>query len=114
MSLLPELVDYRLKRQPDSGQCDVGGFGAQSVGLAVEFLRQEIELAPHAFALGDQHTRVLDMGGQPVKGVLVFNRWAAMAMAPPITLLSLDPVVIDITDCKIQVTGGDFEVLRCQ
>lgn len=53
-------------------------------------------------------------GGQPVKGTLVFNRWAAMAVAPPMKLLSLNPVILDITDCRIQVNGEDFEVLRQQ
>lgn len=51
-------------------------------------------------------------GGQPIKGVMVYDRWAAMALTPAITLLSLDPVVIDIRDCKIKVTGDDFEILR--
>lgn len=51
------------------------------------------------------------LGGQAYKGCFFFNRWAAMAIAPPVKLLSLDPVVIDITDCRIAVTGDDFEVI---
>lgn len=54
------------------------------------------------------------MGGQPIKGVLVFNRWAAMGLAPPIKLMSLDPLIIDITDCRLKITGDDFEVMSCQ
>ncbi len=54
------------------------------------------------------------LGGQVIKGVLMFNRWAAMAFAPPIKLLSMEPVVLNITDCLVQINGDDFEVLRCQ
>ncbi len=54
------------------------------------------------------------LGGQPGKGMLVFNRWAGMAIAPPMRLISESPLVFDITDCRIEVHGGDFEVLPCQ
>lgn len=54
------------------------------------------------------------LGGQPIKGVLYFNRWAAMAMAPPISIVSRDPLILDITDCRLEVQGEDFEVLPCQ
>ncbi len=53
------------------------------------------------------------VGGMVVKGLLFFNRWAAMALAPPMRLVSVDPVVFDITDCRIQVQGNDFEVIPC-
>ncbi len=53
------------------------------------------------------------IGGQPIKGIMVFNRWAAMALAPPMRLVSLDPLVLDITDCRIEVIGDDFEVVPC-
>lgn len=53
------------------------------------------------------------LGGQPIKGVLVFNRWAAMAIAPPMQVISFDPLVFDITDCRIEVRGNDFEVIPC-
>ena len=43
------------------------GFRAQRVGFAVEFLRQEIELAAHRIAGRQQRTRLLHMGGQPVE-----------------------------------------------
>lgn len=55
------------------------------------------------------------LGGQWIKGVSVFNRWAAMAMAPPIKVISVEPLVLDITDCAIMVQGNDFEVMKpCQ
>ncbi len=54
------------------------------------------------------------LGGQVVKGVTFYNRWAAFALAPPITLQSLTPTVIDITDCRLLVEGDDFQVIPCQ
>ncbi len=54
------------------------------------------------------------LGGQVIKGVVVFNRWATMAMAPPIRVISTDPVIINITDCLLEVSGDDFEVMPCQ
>ena len=54
------------------------------------------------------------MGGQPIKGCLIYNRWAAMALAPRITLVSLDPLVIDITEARLEIVGDDFRVHQCQ
>ena len=45
LHLLAELLDHGLQLQPDVGQLDVVRLGAQRIGLAVELLRQEIELA---------------------------------------------------------------------
>ena len=45
LHLLAELLDHGLELQPDIGQFDVVGFGAQRIGFAVELLGQEIELA---------------------------------------------------------------------
>jgi hypothetical protein len=51
------------------------------------------------------------LGGQPIKGALVFNRWAAMALAPPMRIVSLTPLILDITDCCLEVAGDDFTVI---
>ena len=54
-------------------------------------------------------------GGQPIKGLLTFNRWCAMAIAPRMTLISLNPLVVDITDCRLEIQGEHFEVIPpCQ
>lgn len=86
--------------------------------LAEKYRVAGIQLPSHAEdGWHDQHVGAaagMITGGQVAKGISVFNRWAAMAMAPPITLLSTDPVVIDITDCKIKIVGDDFEVVTCQ
>ena len=43
LGLLAKLVDGRFQFKPDSLQSNVLSLGAQGVGLAVEFLREEIE-----------------------------------------------------------------------
>lgn len=53
------------------------------------------------------------LGGQVVKGVLFFNRWAVMALAPLMKVISLQPLVLDITDCRLEIQGEDFEVVPC-
>lgn len=78
-----------------------------------------IDLKVNHHAQDDWHDRHVGaaasmiLGGQPVKGVLFFNRWAAMAMAPPIRVVSNNPLVLDITDCRLEIQGEDFEVLPC-
>src|SRR6185437_7800629 len=67
LGLLTKLIDHRLEGKPGTGERNVGGLGAKRVGFAVEFLRQEIQLAPHAFCLSQKRPRVLDMGGEPVQ-----------------------------------------------
>src|SRR6185437_8465696 len=47
LGLLAELVDHGFQGQAGAGERNVGRFRTQGIGLAVEFLRQEIELAPH-------------------------------------------------------------------
>lgn len=53
-------------------------------------------------------------GGQPIKGVMFYNRWAAMALARPMTIISAEPLVLDIGDCYLIVQGDDFQVSPCQ
>lgn len=51
--------------------------------------------------------------GQPNKGVLFYLRWAGMAGYAPISIVSADPLIIDIQESLIQVTDdGGFFVLR--
>lgn len=54
------------------------------------------------------------LGGQPAKGISIFNRWAAMALAPAIRVMEFEPLILNITDCLVKVNGNDFEVLPCQ
>lgn len=50
--------------------------------------------------------------GLPGKGVTVYNRWAAMARAPEISVIGLAPLTIDIRDCVLIVEHGEFRVCR--
>ena len=55
-------------------------------------------------------------GGQARKGVIFYNRWAALALAPPIRMVSAEPVVVQMQDkyrCELRVLGEDFEVVPC-
>src|SRR5512139_3596913 len=70
LDLLPQALDGALQIDADARQLDVGRLRAQRVGLAVELLAEEIELAPHRIVrpcLGEQGARLGDVGGQPVE-----------------------------------------------
>src|SRR5690242_16530562 len=67
LDLLAQLLDRRLQVDADAGEADIGTLGAERVGLAVEFLAEEVELAPDGAALGDEVARRRDMGVQPVQ-----------------------------------------------
>ena len=57
LHLLAHLVDGRLEVKPDPGEGLKARLGTHRVGLAVEFLHQKVELAPHQTALPDQFSR---------------------------------------------------------
>lgn len=50
-------------------------------------------------------------GGQPFKAVGFYNRIASLSGYQPVTILSVDPLIIDIIEAKIKVVGRDFEVI---
>ncbi len=62
LNLLAELLDHRLEVEADPRQRDVVGLGAERVGLAAEFLRQEIEPAP------DRAARREELAGAAARG----------------------------------------------
>lgn len=53
-------------------------------------------------------------GGQVGKGVLMYNRWAAMGGYRPIAPISLSPLVVHIGDMALRVHDDKLEVLKCQ
>src|SRR5690349_20450158 len=67
LDLLAQLLDRRLQVDPDTGEADIGALGAERIGLAVEFLAEEVELAPDRAALGHQIARRRNMGVEPVQ-----------------------------------------------
>lgn len=54
------------------------------------------------------------MAGNPQKAVWHYNAWAALAGYAPITLLSLNPIVLDVVDAVIEASAQDMEVLLCR
>jgi hypothetical protein len=49
-------------------------------------------------------------GGQPIKGLSVYNRFATFGGYEPARLKSLDPLQIDIGNAVLAVADGDFTV----
>ncbi len=79
---------------------------ADAIGLAVE--RHDDET--HNRYVGAAAEMIL--GGQAIKGVIFYNRWAFFANAPRMGIVSRDPFVLHTPDCKFKVVGDDFEVIR--
>lgn len=65
----------------------------------------------------DAHDRYVGMAcemithGQIDKGIWAYNRWARFAGYATVSLMSTNPVVIDIQDAILAVRGEDFDVL---
>lgn len=53
------------------------------------------------------------LGGQPIKAINCYNRWAVMSGYKQISVLSLDPLVIDIQEARLRLGDNDFEVISC-
>jgi hypothetical protein len=56
--------------------------------------------------------------GNAAKGVYTYNKWARLAGYSPIRLLSLNPVVVDLSDggitVVVEVRNGEMEFLLCR
>jgi hypothetical protein len=48
--------------------------------------------------------------GQAVKGVVFYNRWAAMAAYQPIHLVSNDPITLNVGEATLELHGKNFFV----
>ena len=53
-------------------------------------------------------------GGQPEKAVILYNRWARWAWRGTISLVSRDPVIVDIGDAVLMFGEKDFKVLKAR
>src|SRR5512139_3451293 len=70
LDLLPQALDGALQIDADARQLDVGRLRAQRVGLPIELLTEEIELAADRIVrprVGEQRARLGDMGGEAVE-----------------------------------------------
>lgn len=52
--------------------------------------------------------------GNAVKGVDYYNGWAKLAGYAPVTLVSLNPVVVDLIDAVVEHKDGHMEILLCR
>lgn len=71
---------------------------------------------PKTSLWSDRHlgaAMMMILNGQPIKGVLVYNRWACMAIESPMDILCADPLIVGTKWFKIEVQQGDFEVIPC-
>src|SRR5215213_4606364 len=70
LDLLPQALDGALQIDADARQLDVGRLRAERVGLAIELLAEEIELAADRIVrpcIGQQGPGLRDVGRQPVE-----------------------------------------------
>ncbi len=51
-------------------------------------------------------------GGQPEKGIVLYNRWAIFAGYGLAKLIGRDPLLIDIKDALLLVKGDTFKVIK--
>lgn len=86
--------------------------------LNAEYRRVGLEVKPHSH--DRNHNKItgaavaMIASGQGYKGISVYNRVACMNLLPLIAVVSVDPLVIDIHDVKLQVANGDFRIVPCQ
>lgn len=66
--------------------------------------------ASHDHAVGA--TVLMCKAANAIKGVRFYNQWAVVAGYAPVTLVSLNPMVIDVVDAVLE--GPDMEVLLCR
>jgi hypothetical protein len=52
--------------------------------------------------------------GNPVKATNIYNSWARFAGFPQVKLLSINPVILDMDQVVIGVSGDNMEVLKCR
>jgi hypothetical protein len=53
-------------------------------------------------------------GGQPEKAVALYNRWARFAGYGLISVLSRNPLIIDISSAALLIEDRNFTVIKCQ
>lgn len=85
--------------------------------LEQEYLRQGSEMAfgklsePDLAHVGASMEMIL--GGQKHKGVIFYNRWAKMVGVSPISIVTLDPLVIECSGALLKFRSTDFWVMSC-
>ena len=110
MYLFAHLIYHGLQVKPDGGQFAGLGFRTQRVGLAVELLHQEVELAPSGPLFGHKRARrrhkELEQEGRDISLAQVEEELAARderdaARRDAPATKAEDAVLIDTTDLTI-------------
>lgn len=122
---------------PDGKRCDVKFY---ELGYATWLLadktaliaagqafhqRLETEMARHGISEpqhpdDEAHDRYVGMaalmiyGGQPEKGVVLYNRWARLSGYGQIALVARSPLVIDIGNAVLMIEDQTFKVVKCR
>jgi hypothetical protein len=52
-------------------------------------------------------------GEQVGKAINFYNRWASLSDYKKIGLISVEPLIIDIDDCRLNIKKDNFEVILC-
>ena len=84
--------------------------------LTAEYARNGITISnPIPAAYHAQVGAAVEMifGGQKEKGVIFYNRWASMAGATPIKIITLNPLVIECQGAIIKFRPNDFWIMSC-
>ena len=50
-------------------------------------------------------------GGQVVKAIAFYNRWAVMSNYKKISVVSENPLIIDIDEARLQIENNNFKVI---
>lgn len=86
--------------------------------LEEEYARHKFAHDPHPDE--DSHDLAVGLcaemmyGGEPEKAIILYNRWARVAGYRMISLISRNPLVIDIGEALLHVTGNTFKVMECR
>lgn len=84
--------------------------------LSAEYLRNGINITnplPEAYHAQIGAAVEMIFGGQKEKGVVFYNRWASMAGATPIKIITLSPLVIECQGAIIKFRPNDFWIMSC-
>ena len=116
------MIDRRLEVKPDGGELHGGRFRAERVGLSVEFLRQEVELAADRAAFGQKLAKLganfdiiaecrmeIEMARLLcLKAAWMIDQGDARAAAPWISQIKVvaPRVALKVTDEAVQMFGA--------
>lgn len=53
-------------------------------------------------------------GGQPIKAAALYNRWAVFAGYGLVSVVAQEPLMVDIGNAVLQITGETFRVIKCR